>query len=108
MPPSNSPRTAGWRRARMIWPQTSAAASMAPTWRANTITSWCCIISDASANRRQFQPPTPTDLGRGSEGLVLRLRQGGVFFEQLKSGATCLLQTGSVVQNVADAQLWQP
>ena len=36
---------------------------------------------DASANRRQFEPPTPTHLGRGSEGLVLRLCQGGVFFE---------------------------
>ena len=41
----------------------------------------------ASANRRQFQPPAPAHLGRGSKSLVLRLRQGGVFFEQLKGGA---------------------
>ena len=63
----------------------------------------CTIASAASANRRQFQPPTPAELGRGGEGLVLRLRQDGVCFEQLKGGAARLLQTGSMVQNVADA-----
>ena len=54
------------------------------------------------ANRRQLQPPTPTDLGRGSEGLVLQAASGRGLLEQLKGGATRLLQTG-VMQNVADA-----
>ena len=38
-----------------------------------------------SANRRQLQPSTPTDLGRGSEGLVLRLREGGIFLSNSKA-----------------------
>jgi hypothetical protein len=56
-------------------------------------------------NSRQFEPPTPTQLRCGSEGLVLRLGQVGVGSEECKGGLACSLQTGGVMQHVTDAQL---